>query len=65
MDLLSESLSALQFLSVLYTAVTPSAVKDGSGKSVCGYMSMCVLCYVQFYYNNIHVLLQLLLLHNY
>ena len=45
-------------LSVLNTAVTLSAVKDGSGKSVCGYMSMCVLCYVQFYYNNIHVLLQ-------
>ena len=47
----SESVSTPQSrLSVLNTAVTLSAVKDGSGKSVCGYMSMCVLCYVQFYY---------------
>ena len=43
----SESVNSLQSrLSVLYTAVTLPAVKDGSGKSVCGYMSMCVLCYV-------------------
>ena len=41
--MLSESPSSLQFLSVLNTAVTLSAVKDGSGKSVCGYMSMCFL----------------------
>ena len=43
-DLLSESLSPFQYLSVLNTAVTLSAVNDGSGKSVCGYMpNVCFL----------------------
>ena len=37
----------LQSLSALNTATTLCAVKDGSGKSMCGYRSICVLFYMQ------------------